>query len=95
MSDTTTIRLPAELKARVTAAAKRTGVTPHSLILDAITQRIEQDEQRADFEHVADRRYAEIVASGKTIPWREMRAYLERRIAGKTAARPKARKLGR
>ena len=95
MSSTTTIRLPAELKARVTAAAGRAGVTPHSLILEAIAQKIEQDELRVAFDGVADARYAAIVSSGKTIPWREMRGYLELRIAGKSASRPKARKLAR
>jgi predicted transcriptional regulator len=95
MSNTTTIRLPAELKARVIAAAGRAGVTSHSLILEAIAQKIEQDELRVEFEKTADDRYAAIVSSGKTIPWSEMRSYLERRIAGKSATRPKAKKLGR
>jgi hypothetical protein len=30
-----------------------------------------------------------------TIPWSDMRAYLEKRIAGKPAKRPAARKLAR
>ncbi|MFM9882297.1 MAG: ribbon-helix-helix protein, CopG family [Burkholderiales bacterium] len=95
MSNTTTIRLPAELKARVAAAAGRAGVTSHSLILEAIAQKIEQDESLADFEKTADDRYAAIIATGKSIPWSEMRSYLERRVAGKSATRPKAKKLGR
>ncbi|MDP1653011.1 MAG: CopG family transcriptional regulator [Rhodocyclaceae bacterium] len=60
---TTTIRMPADLKARVTAAAEE--------------------------------RYARIVATGKTIPWQEMRSYLKDRLAGKAARRPAARKLAR
>jgi hypothetical protein len=31
----------------------------------------------------------------KTIPWQEMRGYLEARMAGKAAKRPVARKLAR
>lgn len=92
---TTTIRLPDELKARVAAAAKRSGTTAHGFILEAIAEKAEQAERRADFDAVAEARYAEIVASGKTIPWSEMRAYLEARLAGKVAKRPVARKLGR
>jgi predicted transcriptional regulator len=95
MSNTTTIRMSADLKARVAVAAERAGVTSHSLILDAIAQKIEQDELRADFEGIAEQRYAAAIASGKSIPWHEMRTYLQRRIAGKTAARPRARKLTR
>lgn len=92
---TTTIRLPEELKARVAAAAERAGTTAHSFILEAIAQKADQDERRGDFNDVAEKRYAHIVASGKTIPWHEMRTYLEHRLAGKAATRPVAGKLAR
>ena len=92
---TTTIRLPDELKARVAAAAKRAGVTPHGFILEAIAEKAAQAELRADFDAVAEDRYARIVASGKTIPWQDMRTHLEARVAGKAAKRPAARKLAR
>ena len=92
---TTTIRLPEELKARVTAAAKRAGTTSHNFILEAIAEKADQEERRGEFHDTAERRYAEIVASGKTIPWTEMRRYLENRLAGKKARRPAARKLAR
>ena len=90
---TTTIRLPEELKARVAAAAKRAGTTSHNFILEAIAHKADQAERRGEFHDTAERRYAEIVASGKTIPWTEMRRYLENRLAGKKARRPAARKL--
>ncbi len=92
---TTTIRLPEELKDRVKRAAERAGLTAHALILDAIAERVEAEERRNDFHDTAERRYAEIVASGKTIRWAEMRAYLEDRLAGKKTPRPTARKLAR
>ena len=92
---TTTIRLPDELKARVAAAAKRAGTTAHGFILEAIAEKAEQAERRADFDAVAEARYAGIVATGKTIPWQEMRGYLEARMAGKATKRPVARKLAR
>lgn len=92
---TTTIRLPEDLKARVAAAAKRAGMTPHGFILEAIAEKTEQENLRADFDAVAEERYARIVASGKTIPWEKMRGYLEERLAGKAAKRPAARKLAR
>lgn len=92
---TTTVRLPAELKERVARAAKRAGTSAHALILAAIAERVDEEEQRNDFHDTAERRYAEIVASGRAIPWSEMRTYLEQRLAGKQAARPAARKLAR
>lgn len=92
---TTTIRLPQELKARVAAAAKRAGTTAHSFILEAIAERTDEEERRADFHDVAEKRYSRIAASGKTIPWSEMRSYLENRIAGRKTRRPAAKKLAR
>jgi predicted DNA-binding protein len=92
---TTTIRLPEDLKARVAAAAKRAGTTAHSFILEAIAEKADQAERRADFHDVAEKRYADLLASGKTIPWKKMRGYLEDRIAGKTVVRLRAKKLAR
>ena len=91
----TTIRLPKDLKDRVAQAAERAGTTSHAFILDAIAERVDADERRNEFHDTADRRYAEIVISGMTIPWSEMRRYLEKRLAAKTTSRPKARKLAR
>ena len=92
---TTKIRLPEDLKARVAAAAERAGTTSQSFILDAIAEKVEQEERNGNFNDVAEKRYAQIVASGKAIPWSAMRNYLEDRLAGKAATRPLARKLNR
>jgi predicted transcriptional regulator len=92
---TTTIRLPDDLKSRVAHAAEQAGTTPHNFILQAIAEKTEQAELRANFNEVAEQRYAEIAVSGRTIGWDEMRNYLEARVAGRKAARPRARKLAR
>lgn len=92
---TTTIRLPEELKARVAAAAERTGKTSHGFILEAIAEKADLEERRAEFNDIADERYARILATGKTISWNEMRSYLEDRLAGKPATRPSPKKLAR
>lgn len=92
---TTTIRLPDELKARIAQAARRAGTTSHNFILEAIAEKADLAERRADFDAVAEQRYARIVESGDTIPWSEMRGYLEARIAGKPARHPSIRKLAR
>lgn len=92
---TTTIRLPQNLKERVARAAERAGTTAHSFILEAIAEKAEQEERQAEFRDTAEQRYAEIVASGKTVPWKEMRRYLERRLTSSKIARPKPRTLAR
>jgi predicted transcriptional regulator len=92
---TITIRIPADLKVPIADAAKRAGTTPHSFILDAIAEKAYQEERSGDFQGVAEKRFAEIVASGKTVPWNEMRRYLEDRVAGKDVTRLRARKPAR
>ncbi len=92
---TTTIRLPQDLKERIARAARRAGSTAHSFILEAIAEKAEQEERLEEFQGTAEQRYAEILASGETVPWSEMRRYLERRLTGKKIARPKPRTLAR
>lgn len=92
---TTTIRLPQDLKKRIARAAERAGTNAHSFILEAIAEKAEQAERQGEFRDTAERRYAGILASGKTVPWNEMRRYLERRLAGRKVARPKPRTLVR
>jgi predicted transcriptional regulator len=92
---TTTIRLPDDLKERVAMAAERAGMTSHALILDAIAERVEAEERYGAFHETAEQRYGDVVSSGETIPWSEMRTYLEERIKGSKPPRPQARKLSR
>lgn len=90
---TTTIRLTEDLKARIAKAAEAAGTTSHNFILEAIAEKAEQAERRADFHAQADQRWAEFLETGETIPWEEVRSYFKARVAGKNAKRPVARKL--
>lgn len=92
---TTTIRLPDALKARITKAAKAAGTTPHGFILEAIAEKAEQSERQSDFHAEAERRWAEFLQTGKSIPWDEMRRYLTGRAQGKATPRPVPRKFAK
>ena len=92
---TTTIRLPDDRKARVAEAAERAGTTAHAFILEAIAEKTDAAERLSEFDALAERRYAAIAANGRTIPWSEMRAYLQARAGGDKPRRPVARKLTR
>lgn len=93
---TTTIRLPDDLKARITIVAEHAGISVHSFILQAITEKTAQEELHHAFDQQAEKRYANIVATGETIPWHDMRSYLESHLTDNPArSRPVARKLGR
>lgn len=92
---TTTIRVDDDLKARIAAAAERAGKTAHAFILDAIAQRVEQDEQDEAFHRVADERWAKVLATGKTVPWDDAKAWLAARSRGERPRKPAVRKPGR
>ena len=92
---TTTIRIDDDLKVRVAAAAQRAGKTAHAFILDAISQTVEQVELDSAFNTLADQRWANIQASGKTVPWDDAKAYLAARASGESARKPAARKLAK
>ena len=89
---TTTIRIEDELKLRVTVAAEIAGKTPHAYILDAIAATVEQVELETEFDAIAERRWASIVATGKTVPWEAARQHLLARSRGERPQRPAAQK---
>ena len=92
---TTTIRLPDDLKARIANVAQRAGVSSHSFILQAIAEKTEQEERRAELDALADSRYAQILTTGQTIQWEDMRRYLLQRASGEQATRPEAGQVER
>ena len=61
-------------------------ITTMRLPDDAKAADVSAAELRSEFYAVADERYADVVATGKTISWADMRSYLESRIAGKADA---------
>jgi hypothetical protein len=71
------------------------GVTPHRFMLEAIVERTARAERDGDLQETANNRFHQMVASGETIPWTEMRKYLEDRLVGQVARRPTARKVTR
>lgn len=92
---TTTIRLPDDLKASVAKLAKRSGMTAHGYILEAITEKTSREILGAEFDAVADSRLAAIATSGKTIAWHKLRPTLEKRVSGIASKRPGSHKAGR
>jgi predicted transcriptional regulator len=89
----TTVRIDDALEARVEAAAAGAGKTADAFILDAITESVEQAEEDAVFQRLADRRWAEIRATGVTVPWDDAKAWLEARARGERPVPPTGRAL--
>jgi predicted transcriptional regulator len=92
---TTTIRIDKELKARIATAAQSAGKTAHAFIIDAIAQTVEQVEIDEEFHRLADGRWAQVLATGKTVPWDEAKLYLRARARGEKVRKPAPRILKR
>lgn len=87
-TSTTTIRIEETLKLRIAAAADRAGQSAHAFIIDAISQTVEQLELDNEFHEVADARWRDLLASGKTVSWTDTRAYLDAKSRGENPSKP-------
>ena len=88
---TTTIRVPAELKARIESLAAASGKSTHAFMLDALSQAADALERQQAFEAEAAKRWAKYQRSGEYITLEDLRAYAGGLVAGKKAAKPKPR----
>lgn len=95
MTATTTIRIDEDLKRRIAVLAESAGTTPHALIVHTLESAVESAEAEEALNTLAERRWATLVQTGKSVPWDEARAYLEKRLVGQPAPRPRARALAR
>ena len=87
---TTSIKLPADLKKRVAAAAHGRGITAHAFMVSAIEESARAAELRASFVADAQKARKATLKSGKAFEVGQVHDYLQRRIKGQRAARPKA-----
>ncbi len=92
---TTTIRIPDELKARLSRIAEQEGISTHGLIIEAIAEKADAMEQRQAFHDEARERHEHYLATGESIPWEDMRDYLRRRVRGEDVQPPVARRHGK
>lgn len=92
---TTTIRIPDELKARLSRIAEQQGTSTHGLIIEAIAEKADALERRQAFHEEARERHEHYLATGESIPWEEMRDYLRRRVRGEDVPPPVARRYGK
>ena len=88
---TTSLKLPDELKQQAVAAAQRQGLAPHAFMVAAIERATTAAERRAGFVAEAQAAREEMLVSGTGHDADEVHAYLQARVAGQEAARPKAK----
>jgi predicted transcriptional regulator len=92
MTSTTTLKVPRALKARIARLAKKSGRSPHALMLEALERQTAREEQIATFVEealAADRAIEEgeqVYAAADVHAWL---ARLARLARGERTARPK------
>jgi predicted transcriptional regulator len=89
---TTTLRLPQDLRDRISRLAEQSGTTAHSFMLEAIAERVASEELRRKFLGEGNDRLAGMLESGLGIEWGDMRDYLGQRAAGLDPEAPKVNK---
>ena len=87
------LRIPDDVKKRIARLAARRDTTAHAFMLDAIREKVEDEEARLAFHEEAKRRLARMKKSGLAIPAGEVFDYLRGRAEGGKPARPKARRI--
>jgi predicted DNA-binding protein len=87
------LRIPDPLKRRIASLAEARETTPHALMLEAIREKLESEETKAELHAEAQRRLARMKKTRAAIPATEVFRYLEARARGKAAARPRPRRI--
>lgn len=89
MAETTTIRLPPKLRARLRAIAKETDRSVHSLILEAVEKHAAYEEQMRNLVKEAMAADAEIDRTGEVYRAEDVHAWARRIAQGVASPRPK------
>jgi predicted transcriptional regulator len=88
----TTLKLPAELKDRVSKVIEGTGQTAHAFMIDAIRTQTENAEKRRDFTTAALAARKEFARTGAAYAMEDIHPYIKGRASGKKTPKPKPRR---
>ena len=89
MAETTTIRLPPKLRARIHALAKQSGRSAHSFILEAVERHADYEEQMRNLVREAVEADAEIDRTGEVYRADDVHAWMARLARSTAVDRPK------
>ena len=89
----TSLKLPDDLKRRIAKLAARAGQTPHAFMVEAIALQTQFAERRREFVGSALTAEQEVAQYGLVHDGDEVLSYLQARLSGGSAKRPRKRKL--
>jgi len=90
---TVSVKLPPDIKSRVDRIAEMQGKTPHAVMVTAIQDEVERQEQHDSFVQAALRSRAEMLITGKAYDGKEVLAYMKARLNGEKPRRPRLKAL--
>lgn len=90
---TTTLKLSDELKERIANAAEVAGKSPHAFMVEALAAQTSLAERRRAFVESAHLARQEVAEYGLVYDADEVFSYLQDKLAGKRAKRPKPQKF--
>ena len=89
MSVATTLKLPEELKSRITRLAKQSKKSAHSLMIEALEREVSREERKQAFVREALAADAEIEAGADVYRAEDVHDWLDRLATKRKAAPPK------
>lgn len=87
--NTTSLKLPDELKCRLAVVAEQAQKSAHAFMVEAIAERVDDAEAHAAFVASALDSLAEVNAGGATFDGDEVHAWLRAKVRGEHAPAPK------
>jgi predicted transcriptional regulator len=87
----TSLKLPDDLKRRIERLAESAQKSAHAFMIEALTREAERSELRERFAGDAAESEKEAMATGKAFGLTATFDYLQARISGRKARRPRAR----
>lgn len=88
----TTLKLPPELKDRISKVIEGTGQTAHAFMVDAIRTQTESAERRREFTAAALAAREEFAHARTGYAMDDVHSYIKARAQGKKARKPKPRR---
>ena len=85
----TSLKLPKTLKARITRLAKQVGESPHAFMLRLLEEQVQASERFEQFLVAARQADERMQERGTGYAAADVHRYLEAKVAGRKAARPK------
>ena len=95
MATTTSLKIPDELKDKVSTLAQGVAQTPHAYMVEAIAERVARDEKRREFMDAANRSLQHFKRTGIAYTHADVEKYILAKAAGKRPRKPTPIKVPR